>query len=72
MSDVQIHPTAIVDPGAEIGAGTIVGPYCVIGPDVVLGQNCWLQHHVTLCGPMKAGAKTDSTRTAPSANKHRI
>ena len=31
MSEVQIHPTAIIDPGAEIGAGTIVGPYCVIG-----------------------------------------
>src|SRR2546429_10019854 len=57
MSDVQIHPTAIVDPGAQLGAGTIVGPYCVIGPDVLLGPNCWLQHHVTLCGPMKAGAK---------------
>ena len=57
MSDVQIHPTAIVDPGAEIGAGTIVGPYCVIGPDVVLGLNCWLQQHVTLCGPMSAGAR---------------
>jgi len=57
MSDVQIHPTAIIDPGAEIGVGTMVGPYCVIGADVVLGQNCWLQHHVTLCGPMKAGAK---------------
>src|SRR5438046_6395842 len=57
MSDVQIHPTAIIDPRAEIGAGTIIGPYCVIGPDVVLGQNCWLQHHVTLCGPMTAGAK---------------
>src|SRR5881296_4279594 len=57
MSDVQIHPTAIIDPAAEIGAGTIVGPYCVIGPDVVLGPNCWLQHHVTLCGPTKAGAK---------------
>src|SRR2546429_129928 len=39
MSDVQIHPTAIVDPSAEIGAGTIVGPYCVIGPDVVLGDH---------------------------------
>ncbi len=59
MSGVQIHPTAIVDPGAELGAGTIVGPYCVIGPDVVLGPNCWLQHHVTLCGPMKAGAKNN-------------
>ena len=57
MSDVQIHPTAIVDPSAEIGAGTIVGPYCVIGPDVVLGLNCWLQQHVTLCGPMSAGAR---------------
>src|SRR6266702_4560882 len=57
MSDVQIHPTAIVDPGAEIGAGTIVGPYCVIGANVVIGANCWLQHHVTLQGPMHAGAQ---------------
>src|SRR6266436_4215235 len=55
MSDVQIHPTAIVDPKAEIGAGAIVGPYCVIGTDVVLGANCWLQNHVTLVGPMHAG-----------------
>jgi UDP-N-acetylglucosamine acyltransferase len=56
MSDVQIHPTAIVDLTAEIGGGTVVGPYCLIGPEVVLGQNCWLQHHVTLCGPMRAGS----------------
>ena len=55
MSDVQIHSTAIVDLTAEIGAGTVIGPYCVIGAGVVLGQNCWLQHHVTLCGPMRAG-----------------
>jgi len=57
MSDVQIHPTALVDPGAQIGARTMIGPYCVIGPNVVLGQSCWLQHHVTLAGPMRAGAK---------------
>src|SRR6267378_4369399 len=57
MSDAQVHPTSIVDPAAEIGSGTIIGPYCVIGPEVVLGPNCWLQHHITLCGPMKAGAK---------------
>src|ERR1700731_2910860 len=57
MSDLQIHPTAIVDPRAEIGAASVVEPYCVIGPDVVLGDNCWLQNHVTLCGPMGAGAK---------------
>jgi UDP-N-acetylglucosamine acyltransferase len=57
MSDVQIHPTAVVDPKSELGAGTMVGPYCVIGPDVVIGENCWLQHHVTLQGPMTAGAR---------------
>src|SRR5256884_5887436 len=56
MSDVQIHPTAIVDPRAEISAGTTIGPYCVIAADVVLGQNCWLQQHFTLRGSMRAGA----------------
>ena len=57
MSDVQIHPTAIVDRGAELGAGTVVGPYCIIGADVVLGAESWLQHHVTICGPTRAGAR---------------
>jgi UDP-N-acetylglucosamine acyltransferase len=55
MNSGEIHPTAMVDPGAEIGTGTVVGPYCIIGADVVLGANCWLQHHVTLSGPMRAG-----------------
>ena len=53
----EIHPTAIVDPKAEIGSGTLIGPYCIIGPDVVLGPECWLQHHVTVSGPTRAGAR---------------
>lgn len=57
MSGAQIHPTAIVDAGAEIGAGTVVGPYCIVEAGVVLGPECWLQHHITLCGPMRAGAR---------------
>lgn len=54
---MTIHPTAIIDPTAEIGAGTIVGPYCVIDAGVVLGAECWLQNHVTLVGPMQAGPR---------------
>lgn len=57
MIDVQIHPTAIVDPGAELGPGTVVGPYCIVEAGVSLGAENWLQHHVTLCGPMRAGAR---------------
>ncbi len=57
MSETQIHPSAIVDPSAQLGAGAVVGPYCIIGPDVIVGPDCWLQNHVTLCGPMTAGAR---------------
>lgn len=57
MADVHIHPTAIVDAKAEIGTGTVIGPYCIIGADVTLGADCWLQHHVTLCGPTRTGAR---------------
>ncbi len=54
---MSVHPTAIIDPEAEIGADVTIGPYCVIGSAVVLGQGCWLQNHVTLCGPTKIGAR---------------
>jgi UDP-N-acetylglucosamine acyltransferase len=57
MSDTQIHATAIVERGAEIGSGTVIGPYSIVGAGVVLGRNCWLQHHVTLMGPMRAGSE---------------
>ncbi len=46
----QIHPTALVAPGAKIGADVFIGPYCVIEDGVTLGDGCWLQHHVTLTG----------------------
>ncbi len=56
MSGVQIDSTAIVDAKAKLGAGSVIGPYCIVAADVLLGENCWLQHHVTLAGPMRAGA----------------
>jgi UDP-N-acetylglucosamine acyltransferase len=54
---MSIHPTAVVDPEAEIGLNVVVGPYCVIGPEVRIGAGCWLQNQVTICGPVKIGAR---------------
>ena len=55
MSSGEIHPTAVVDPKAEMGSNVEIGPYCVVGPGVVIGDDCRLQHHVTLCGPARIG-----------------
>ncbi len=55
MRATTVHPTALVDPAAQLGAGTIVGPFCFVRAEVSLGENCWLQNHVTLAGPLSAG-----------------
>ena len=34
----QVHPTAIVAPGARLADDVVVGPYCVVGEHVVLGS----------------------------------
>jgi UDP-N-acetylglucosamine acyltransferase len=54
---VNIHPTAIIAPGAVIPASCKVGPYSTIGPHVVLGEDCELVSHVVLDGHLTAGAR---------------
>lgn len=58
MSDLTIHPTAIVDKNAELGAGVRIGPYCVVGPNVKLGDNVELVSHVSIDGRTSIGAGT--------------
>ena len=36
----QIHPTALIDPGAKLADGVVIGPYSVIEADVVIGADC--------------------------------
>jgi UDP-N-acetylglucosamine acyltransferase len=49
-----IHPTAIVDAGAqlaadvEIGAYTIVGPHVSVGAGTTIGPHCVVQGHTTI------------------------
>src|SRR5271165_3897325 len=53
-TQMNIHPTAIVDPSAKIPASCCIGPYCVVG-EVEMGENCELFSHVVLDGPTKLG-----------------
>ena len=55
MSAGQIHPTAIVQPGARIAPGVAVGAYSVIGARVEVGEGSWIGPHVVLEGRTRIG-----------------
>lgn len=59
MKGPAIHPTAIVEAGAEIAPGVSVGPYAVIGPRVRLGAGCRVDAHAVLRGDTEIGAGTE-------------
>lgn len=55
----EIHPTAIVEAGAQIGHGAKIGPYSIIGGDVVLEEGVVLHSHVHISGHTRIGAETE-------------
>ena len=54
----DIHPTAIIEEGAQLGEGVKVGAFCVVGPGVVLGDRVELKSHVVVTGNPEVGADT--------------
>jgi len=54
----SIHPTAIIDRGAEIAEDVEIGPYCVVGPHVTIGPGCRLLAHVHIAGHTSVGPQT--------------
>jgi len=61
----NIHPSAIIETGAQVGANCRVGAYCVVGPRVVLGRDVELKNHVSIAGETTIG---DGTRIWPFAS----
>lgn len=55
MSVSLVHPTAIIEPGAELGASVSVGPYTVIGARVKIGARTRIAAHCVIEGDTRIG-----------------
>jgi UDP-N-acetylglucosamine acyltransferase len=55
MSAPEIHPRAVVAPGAKLGPGVRIGAFAIVGEDVDLGDGCILHSHAVVQGPSKVG-----------------
>jgi UDP-N-acetylglucosamine acyltransferase len=51
----MIHPTAIVNPEADIATDVFIGPFCRVGDRVRIGAGCRLDSHVVIEGPTAIG-----------------
>ncbi len=52
---MNIHPSAIVAPGAELGEGVEVEQFAYVGPEVKLGRNCRVGHGCYITGRTEIG-----------------
>jgi UDP-N-acetylglucosamine acyltransferase len=55
----RIHPTAIVEAGAELGADVELGAYAFVGAGVVLGAGTRLHHHASVEGNTVLGERCE-------------
>ncbi len=55
---MPIHPTAIIDPGAELGRDVEVGAYAIVGDGARLGDGVSVGHHASVLGPATIGGGT--------------
>ncbi|NWF52949.1 MAG: acyl-ACP--UDP-N-acetylglucosamine O-acyltransferase [Nitrospirae bacterium] len=53
--NIEIHPTAILNPNAEINEGVIIGPFCIIGEGVRIKKGTKLISNVVIDGDTEIG-----------------
>jgi UDP-N-acetylglucosamine acyltransferase len=54
---MPIHPTAVVDPSAELDSSVTVGPYAVIEGGVRIGAETTVSAHAVVSGPTTIGER---------------
>ena len=52
---MSIHPTAVIDPAAQLDDNVTIGAYTIVGPDVNIGSGTWIGPHVVINGPTTIG-----------------
>ena len=57
MSAAAVHPSSVIEDGANLSDGCVVGPFCHVGPEVTLGQGCELISHVSIKGRTTMGPR---------------
>ncbi|MEQ8559529.1 MAG: acyl-ACP--UDP-N-acetylglucosamine O-acyltransferase [Henriciella sp.] len=55
----NIHPTAIVEAGAEIGNDVRIGAFAFVGAGVVLGDGCQIHERATVKGQTELGREVE-------------
>lgn len=53
--EAGVHPTAVVDPSAELGKDVAIGPYVVIGPKAKIGDKTKIMAHSYIGGWVEIG-----------------
>jgi UDP-N-acetylglucosamine acyltransferase len=71
----RIHPTALVDPKAQLDPSVEIGAYSIIGPDVVIGAGTRIGPHVVVEGHTSIGQENtffqfSSIGAAPQDKKY--
>src|SRR5918996_5263011 len=51
----NVHPSAIVDPRAELDGAVEVGPYCVVAAGVKIGKGTKIHSHAVIQGRTTLG-----------------
>jgi UDP-N-acetylglucosamine acyltransferase len=51
----RIHPSAVVDPAAQLADEVEIGPFCLVGPQVSMAAGTRLDSHVVIAGRTRIG-----------------
>ena len=55
----QIHPTAIIEPGAQLGDDVVIGAYAYVGNKAIIGNGTVLHHHANVEGRTTIGQQCE-------------